>query len=50
MRSHLLTFPEEYHAKHLAGRQATFEVSLAMVQEREVPVLDDEFAKSLGEI
>lgn len=43
-----LTFPAEYHAKHLAGRQATFEVKMRSVQEREVPVLDDAFAKSLG--
>jgi trigger factor len=43
-----LTFPAEYHAKHLAGRPATFQVKLGVVQEREVPVLDDTFAQSLG--
>ena len=43
-----LTFPGEYHAKHLAGKPATFEVVMRLVQEREVPVLDDAFAKSLG--
>lgn len=43
-----LTFPAEYHAKHLAGKPATFEVKLRLVQEREVPVIDDAFAKSLG--
>lgn len=47
-KSFELTFPEEYHAKHLAGKPATFEVVLRLVQEREVPVIDDEFAKSLG--
>jgi trigger factor len=47
-KSFVLTFPAEYHAKHLAGRQATFEVKLQVVQEREIPVLDDAFAQSLG--
>lgn len=47
-KSFELTFPAEYHAKHLAGRQATFQVKLQVVQEREVPILDDDFAKSLG--
>lgn len=43
-----LNFPAEYHAKHLAGKPATFEVKLGVVQEREVPVVDDAFAKGLG--
>lgn len=43
-----LSFPEEYHAKHLAGKPAEFLVKLRLVQERQIPVLDDEFAKSLG--
>jgi trigger factor len=47
-KSFELTFPAEYHAKHLAGRKATFSVKMREVQEREVPVLDDAFAKSLG--
>lgn len=47
-KSFELTFPSEYHAKHLAGRPATFEVKMRSVQEREVPLLDDAFAKSLG--
>ncbi len=47
-KSFELTFPGEYHAKHLAGKPALFEVKMRLVQEREVPVLDDEFAKSLG--
>ncbi len=44
-----LTFPAEYHAKHLAGRPATFEVTVKAVEERIVPALDDAFAQSLGE-
>lgn len=47
-KSFELTFPKEYHAAHLAGKPATFQVKMRLVQEREVPVLDDEFAKSLG--
>ena len=47
-KSFELTFPAEYHAKHLAGRQATFEVTMRLVQEREVPLIDDAFAQSLG--
>lgn len=43
-----LTFPVEYHAKHLAGKPATFEVRMGAVQEPEIPVIDDVFAKSVG--
>src|SRR6185369_1386824 len=43
-----LTFPSEYHAKHLAGKEAAFEVKMQVVQEREIPELNDAFAKSLG--
>jgi len=44
-----LHFPKEYHAKHLAGKPATFQVKLGIVQERVVAPIDDEFAKSLGD-
>lgn len=47
-KSFELAFPAEYHAKHLAGKPATFNVKINVVQEREVPTIDDEFAKSLG--
>ncbi len=43
-----LTFPAEYHAKHLAGKPATFHVKISVVQEREIPAIDDAFAASLG--
>jgi trigger factor len=43
-----LTFPEEYHAKHLVGKKATFRVKMGVVQEREIPAVDDAFAVSLG--
>ncbi len=47
-KSFELTFPKEYHAKHLAGAKAVFEVKLNVVEERIIPVIDDKFAKSLG--
>ncbi|NTW14772.1 MAG: trigger factor [Candidatus Moranbacteria bacterium] len=43
-----LTFPSEYHEKTLAGKPAEFRVKLLLVQEREIPELTDDFAKSLG--
>lgn len=43
-----LTFPTEYHAKHLAGKPAQFTVKLKAVEERQLPVIDDVFVKSLG--
>ncbi len=44
-----LTFPTEYHAKHLAGKDAVFDVTLNVVEERVVPEVTDAFAASLGE-
>lgn len=43
-----LDFPKEYHEKSLAGKPAQFEVKLNLVQERQIPEINDEFAKSLG--
>ncbi|QQR77331.1 MAG: trigger factor [Candidatus Moraniibacteriota bacterium] len=43
-----LTFPAEYHAAHLAGKPARFEVTMKAVEEREIPPVDDAFAVSLG--
>lgn len=43
-----LTFPKDYHAKHLAGKKAKFKVKVNLVQERELPELNDEFAKGFG--
>jgi trigger factor len=43
-----LNFPDEYHQKDLAGKPAEFKVKMNLVQERQVPKVDDEFAKSLG--
>lgn len=44
-----LNFPEDYHEKKLAGKPAVFEVKMNLVQEREVPKIDDALAKSLGD-
>jgi trigger factor len=43
------TFPEQYGAPELAGKAAVFQVHVAEVKRRELPALDDEFAKDLGE-
>lgn len=43
-----LKFPKEYHAKHLAGKKALFKVEVKEVKERELPKLDDAFAKKVG--
>lgn len=43
-----LPFPEGYHAKHLAGKQASFEVKLKSIEEQKLPPIDDVFAQSLG--
>lgn len=44
-----VTFPEEYHSKELAGKEATFKVTIKELKERSLPDLDDEFAKDLGD-
>ena len=43
-----MTFPEDYHAKELAGKQVTFEVALNKVSAAVLPEVDADFAKSLG--
>ncbi|WP_181349749.1 trigger factor [Thalassobacillus sp. CUG 92003] len=44
-----VTFPEEYHAEELAGKEATFKVKIHEVKAKELPDLDDEFAKDVDE-
>lgn len=41
-------FPEEYHAKELAGKDAIFKVKINTVKEEIVPKIDEELAKDLG--
>jgi trigger factor len=38
------TFPDDYHAEHLAGRDASFAVDVKEVREKRLPELDDDFA------
>jgi trigger factor len=44
-----VTFPEEYSAEELAGKEATFNVKIHEIKEKELPELDDEFAKDVSE-
>ncbi len=44
-----VTFPEEYHAKELAGKPALFKVTIKDIKEKELPELDDEFASEVSE-
>ena len=44
-----VTFPEEYHAENLKGKPATFKCTVTAIQEKDVPALDDEFAKDVSE-
>ncbi|MEF2292720.1 trigger factor [Virgibacillus dokdonensis] len=44
-----VTFPEDYHAEELAGKEATFKVMIHEVKYKELPELDDEFAKDLDD-
>ena len=43
-----VTFPEEYHSAELAGKEASFRVKIHNVQTKELPELDDEFAKDVS--
>ncbi len=42
-------FPEEYHAEELKGKDASFKVTVKEIKEKEVPALDDDFAKDVSE-
>lgn len=42
-------FPEEYFSKELAGKDATFKVKLHEIKRKELPKIDDEFAKDVSE-
>ena len=42
-------FPDEYFSKDLAGKDATFKVKLHEIKKKELPELDDEFAKDVSE-
>lgn len=44
-----VTFPEDYHAKELAGKPALFKVKVKSIKMKEYPELDDEFAQDVSE-
>lgn len=44
-----VTFPEEYHAEHLAGKEAVFKCKVNEIKDKLLPDLDDEFAKDVSE-
>ncbi len=45
----VVTFPEEYHAESLAGKEAVFHCEIHEIKEEQLPELDDEFAKDVSE-
>ena len=44
-----VTFPESYHANDLAGKPAVFKCTVKSIKVKELPELDDEFAKDVSE-
>ena len=44
-----VTFPEEYQAKDLAGKEAVFQCDVKKIEAKELPELDDDFAKDVSE-
>jgi len=43
-----LTFPADYHGKDVAGKQASFQITVKKLEEPQLPELDADFAKTLG--
>ncbi len=44
-----VTFPEEYHAEELAGKEAVFKCKVHEIKEQELPEINDEFVKDISE-
>jgi len=44
-----VVFPEDYRVKELAGKPATFKVKIKNIKRKELPIIDDEFAKDVSE-
>ncbi len=47
-RTFTLKFPDDYHGKNVAGKEATFDLRLKKIEQPELPAIDADFAKSLG--
>ena len=47
-REFVLMFPDDYPDKNRIGKSVNFKVTLSEIKEKQLPVLDDEFAKSVG--
>lgn len=48
-RTITVTFPEEYHSEELSGKEASFKVKVNEIKRKQLPELDDEFAKDVSE-
>lgn len=48
-KSIAVTFPEDYHAENLKGKQAVFSVKVINVKEKQLPELNDDFARDVSE-
>ncbi len=44
-----MVFPPDYRAEHLAGKEATFAIKLHEIKRKELPALDDDFAKEISD-
>jgi trigger factor len=44
-----VTFPDDYHAKEMAGKKVGFKVTVKDIKKVDLPAIDDEFAKDLGQ-
>jgi len=47
-KDHIVKFPADYHAKHLANTDVKFKIKLHKIEELNEPTLDDEFAKKVS--
>jgi trigger factor len=49
MKEFTVTYPDDYAEENLAGKTVTFEMTLTAIRKKELPDLNDEFAKDLGD-
>jgi trigger factor len=48
LKTFTLKFPDDYHGKEVAGKEASFDITVKKIEEPRLPALDAEFAKQLG--